>query len=309
MEKMKILKRIIFAAILAGCLINLAKAQTMKVPDDLNTKVSGKTSVTYIDLLRKVFPDAQPHKVLSGYWQATVNQKLRNLFDERTTQIFPHPILPEVKLIVEQKLETRNQGNKVLWLIITVTGKSVENQEHEYYEYVMAAYHVSEKSADLIDAAYVNTNDHGGFADGGHVSPRGKIAVAPGYEAVIVYNWTQVSLGENAFSLVDLGEHGFRVMLKEFGLVYDTRCGSNFVESARVRTLKTSVGGYRNLEVMVTLERSYENENGDGVVLEWRKYFRYVFAWQPGKQIYKAIINRDKQRVALAKKHNSCGDQ
>lgn len=291
------------------CCAGFSAAQTGDIPENLNTPLSARTKVTYLDLVRKVFPDAQSGEERPGYLKAASHIPLRYLFGQSLPDIFKPNMYGEILVELEEKMETINDREKVLWLLMGAFEKS-DGSPSNGGNRILAAFRVSATGAELIDAASVKTDDRTSLSnEDSWFSGKPKLMLVPRREAVVVYNMMQVTMGEPSFSIVGIGEKGFKVLLNQFDLHIDGRCGRYIEETANIRALKNSTSGYRNIEVVVTSEIGAGDEDAKGAgtnTVEWRRHYRYVFAWQKSSGEYEAIVDPGKARRAAHKRFNPC---
>ena len=266
----------------------------------LQDTVSGQTRVTYLDLLKKVFPDVEMDEKQAKLARAKNKIPLRNLFGQELPEIYNSQMLGELEIGVTGKAETASGREKLLWLTIGVGDKGNETC-FVCGNTLLAAYRVRQTDAELIDAASVKTGAMTTLA------PTPKLKLAPQSEAVVVYNEENTNIGTISFSIVEVGAKGFRVLLKEFEGNIIFKCGYYIHELPRIRLLKNSVGGYRQIEVLVKTESGFYN-TGDSETVEKRGQFRYVFNFQPRAQKYKAVINPERERRVFFKKNRPCMD-
>lgn len=278
------------------------------IPEDLTSKISGKTSVTYLDLVRKVFPDAEAD-LNSDYLWARTRIELRPLFGQELPEIYRADMEGRLLIGVREKMETVNGRDRVFWLLMGAFEES-DGTPSNGGNRVLAAFRIGKDKAELIDAATVKIGDNTSLSrlDTTFKGPE-KFNLATGRQAVGIYNSMQITTAQTNFSLVDIDKNRFRVLLNDFDIWLDNRCGRFVDESARINVLKTSTGGYKNIEIIVKTEigSGDSDERGAGTdTVEWYRHYRYVFAWQPRDGSYKPVIDPGKRRSAALKRFNPC---
>ena len=264
----------------------------------LQDTVSSQTRVTYLDLLKKVFPDVAMDEKQAKLARAKNKIPLRNLFGQELPDIYNSRMLGELEIGVTGKAETVSGREKLLWLTIGVNDKGNETC-FICGNTLLAAYRVRQTDAELIDAASVKTGAMTTFA----ATP--KLKLAPQSEAVVIYNEENANIATLTQSIVEVGEKGFRVLLNEFEGNIIFKCGYYIQELPRLRLLKKSVGGYRQIEILVKTESGFYG-TGDSETVEKRGQFRYVFNFQPRAQKYKAVVNPERSRRIFFKKNSPC---
>lgn len=301
MNKRAFLQKLLAASILIVCASFCCAAQIGFRDTVLQAPVSPRTEVTYLELLRKVFPDVQMDEKQAKLARAKNKIPLRNLFGQELPEIYNSQMLGELQVGITGKMETISGRDKILWLLIGVSGKNEQESCFVCGNMLLAAYRIRKTDADLIDAASVKTAGLTAFA----ATP--KLSVAPRRAAVVVYNEEQVNIATSTYSIVAVGEKGFDVLLKEFDENRISKCGYYINEESRFRLLKKSVGGYRQIEITVKTESGMD-DTADSETIDQRGFFRYVFSWQPRTRQYRAAINPERARKAFFKKHRPCMD-
>jgi hypothetical protein len=298
----KVSKTFFVSLLLAGCVVLTAAEDTW------SKKVSAKTNITYLDLVRKVFPDARfktkDSELLVASDKIPLKNPLKIIYDGK----FFRQMRGQMSLKLDEKLETMSGGEKVLWLLIGVVTERDKSEMINVYspdtdEYsILAAYRIGENTAQLIDAADVKNNSTTSFTESYLFDSRhSKLAITPRREAVLIYNYNNAALGTDSFALIDFDKNGFRVILNEFHLKRDDRCDSFFDDRAKIKLLQETMNGYRKIEVLVSIEKGY------GDITIWRRRFRYMFAWNPRTSSYQAIVNPEKRRDTTRRKRGGCG--
>lgn len=298
MNKLSILQKLFLGSALIASSAVFCAAQTYGLEIKLDRAVSRQTNVTYLDLLKKVFPDARIDETQPALAHAKEKIPLRNLFGQETSEFLKSRMLGELEVGVTGEEQTLNGREKLFWLMIGVADKGETCDICG--NTLLAVYRLRKTDAELIDAAAVKTSGRTSFAE------TSKLRLAPAREAVVTFNSTSVSMGSNSYSIVAVGEKGFAVLLNEFEENFKYKCGTFVYEEVSVRPLKTSAGGYRSLEIIIKAENGWEGD-GDKEVIENRRRFRYVFNWQPRRAVYKAAIDPGKQRRAFFKRHGCDG--
>lgn len=297
MNKRAFIRKLILASILVIC-GTLGSAAQVRIPEiKLRDTVSRGSQVSYLELIKKVFPDAQMNEAKAELARAKNKRPLRNLLIKELDDFFRWRMTGELDIAVTASTETVNGREKLLWLLIGVseTGEECEICGNT----ILAAYRVRKTDAELIDAASVKTSSFVSFSE----TP--KITLAPQREAVVIYNEDSTNMKTNFYSIIAPGDKGFDVLLKEFEESSIYKCGYYIEETARFRPLKTSVGGFRQLEVTVKSESGWYEDEGK---VEKRGAFRYVFSWQPREKKYKAVANPEKARNVFFKKNSPCSE-
>lgn len=288
--------RLFFCLLIAVLCCSSAAAQKIEYVFDLTDKASAKSNVTYIELLEKIFPGIRLHEEAKSTAVAQKSIAIRHLFGEYKDKIYQ-----DIDVNVGSAMETVNGNEKLLWLIVDATEKKDDNCGNCGIR-LLAAFRVKKEVAEMIDVADVKTEDQVTFADERHT-----LELSPRIQSVIICDYTQLAYGEEKYSIVSVNQNGFDVVLKQFTLRKGWFCGSALQELIKFRALKTATRNFRKFEIRITTEAGFDIEE-ENPRPEWRRKFRYVFAWQPAAQKYKAIINPVKQHEAAYKKYKPCKD-
>lgn len=295
MNKRVILRKLFLASILITSATLGGAAQIWSPEIKLMDKVSPQSQANYLDLIKKVFPDAQMDATKAEIARAKNKIPLRNLLIKEPDASFKAKMLGELDVAVTASIETVNGREKLLWLLIGVSDKGEDCDSCG--NTILAVYRVGKTGAELIDAASVKTKEIVSFPE---IS---KVPIASQREAVVIYNNERTNIATDSYSIVMLGDKGFDVLLKEFEETAIYKCGAFIAETTSFRPLKASVGGLRRLEVLVKTETgSY----GDEETVDQRRTFRYVYNWQPRAQKYVAVINPEKARRTFFNKNKAC---
>lgn len=247
--------------------------------------------VSNLDLIRKIFPDAQVKKGEPETATALQAIPLRNLFGGDEKHLDGALSLD----ITGRRLETLDGRRKILWLLIKVSQPDKPDCD-ECSKKILAAFDVSPANAELIDAANVLTSFDAEF-DG----ERPKLRIAPRREAVVVWNFSHTSLEGDAFSVVAADKDGFKILLDQFKVGRNYSCDKWYEEETSLRLLKTAAGGgFRGIEILVKTKGGTGWYDFPKVKISRR--FRYVFGWQTRGQKYEALVNPETERRALLKR-------
>lgn len=271
-------------------------------------KVSKQTNITYLDLVKKIFPEAKLVKIPNSESEDLIAPKsvpIRNLFGEQSEKIYENQ-----KLVIAERLLTKNGNEKLLWLIIGLNG--INDKCGNCSTNLLASFRVKKDEAEILDVAEIGEGDLIGFGGSEYslVAAQKKLEVLPNHEAVVFYNIQGTALGSDEYSIVAIDEKGFHLILNPFYLEHNTQCGGGFSEDIRFRLLKSSVSKYPKLEVIVTTYSSYEDEP-ESAKPEFIRSFHYYHNWKSTEEKYIASGNFktiDKNRKAFHRKiKEGCG--
>lgn len=311
MKKIIILQKLFWVPVLIVCSTVFCAAQADYYPAaDLNNKISRISNVTYLDLMRKIFPDAVIDETDKSLAHAAEKIPVRDLPGISPEKEVPNDRMEgELYMRVEGALKSRYENETIRWLIFSAVGEKYKKYVNSGH-HILAVFRVKPTGAELIDAATVKKNDYVWFADSmtkpDMISSRAQLMIRPRREAVFIYTRATTNGGSPAFSLIELKENKVNVVLSEFDMWRDHECSYSIYETGRTRLLKSSTAGYRRLEITVATEKSNDKEGYP--ITDWQGRYRYVFAWNPESQSYKAVINPDKRRRAVLNRYDPCKD-
>lgn len=287
-----ILRMLFFVLMMAVfCCGSMAAQKTLGWQLDLSKKATGTSNVTYADLVKKIFPDLRKREENNI---ATKSIPLHHLFGIYTNEVYER----EMKIEVRDGIETISGDEKLLWLIISATEAKVQKDLNIR---LLAAFRIKKDYAEMIDVADVVTGSDAAFFD-----ERPVLEISRRYQAVVINDFANHTYEDENFSIVTVNQNGFNVVLSQFVLRHDLACDNSLMEELKFRLLKKNVGNFRNIEIRVKTTDININALEAGMKPRWTRRFRYVFAWQPDVQKYKAIVDPFKQRRAAYKKYSGC---
>jgi len=286
-----------------------ATAQTRGSEIKFQDPVSLRSRVTYLDLAKKIFPAATTDETEQSLARSAGKIPVREL-----PGIVPETDVPtdrmegELFIRIEGVLQARQDNEKLWWVIFSAVGEKYKKYVYQGH-HILAVFRVHRREAELIDAATVKKNDYLWFGDNklatDRISERAQLEIKPRREAVFIYTRARTNGGSPAFSLVELKGGKLNVVLSEFDLWRDHRCGYGIYETARTRLLNAPANVYRPIEIRVTTEKSRE----DSRYPFWRGRYRYLYVWQRRAQKYMTVVNSDKRRRAALNRYDPCNEK
>lgn len=298
------MRKLLFTLMLLALGATSITAQKIEWQSDFKAKVTSASTVTYLDLAKKIFPDAQLDEKQASTVNATESVPLRHLFEKWEAESYKG----KLSIGVEELTQTVNGNEKLLWLIFSSVNSAGSKEEFcsDCSKYILAAFRLSANDAEMIDAANILTeyNDRAGFWE-----EKSKVEIKPRYESVVIANTASLGISSDNFSIVSVNQKGFNVLVNAFSISRDTNCGFGYEEELRLRLIKSAGGEFRTIEMTVTTssyEESDEEEESNKVYKpRFSRKFRYLFVWKPQDQKYKAMTNPkllDKKREAIYRK-------
>lgn len=262
--------------------------------ENLNAKTAKESKISYLDLIRKIFPDARIEPDANNIAVAANSIPLRHLFGKGEKRFDGGESLT---MDITRRLETIDGRGRVLWLLVNVA-RPIRPDCEDCTEKVLAAFRVSSTNAELIDAARILTGFDAGF-DG----ELPILKIAPDREAIVLWNFAYTYLEGDALSVITIDhQNKFGVLIRQFevGRNYRWDCDKWYEEDALVTLAKAARAGFRDIAISV------ETKGGSGEYdfpkVKTVRRFGYLFRWQPGTQKYEAVINPEVNRRALVKR-------
>jgi hypothetical protein len=255
-----------------------AQAQREVSVDRFDAPVATNSRLTYLDLIRKVFPDVQAEGDQVGA-QAGKTIALRHLFGDYRERIFEG----EMNINSTSVLRIRNSGEEQLLLLLNVSGADAALFQWGGMS-VLALFSI-ERGVTLLDAVDVQADRFTFFAERQAV-----LGIHPRHDAVLLVNH-HFNSGDSylAYSLVSVVNNRLKDVFAEMPLlVGDNHCGTNFTETPHFKVLRDSRSGYRRLRLSIKLLKKADDANCERRTKGYTKYFNYTLVWQPSLKRYVA---------------------
>ncbi|MGB9179794.1 MAG: hypothetical protein WCB68_11165 [Pyrinomonadaceae bacterium] len=251
-----------------------AQAQVKSV-ENLREPVVGGRATTYLDLLKKIFPDAADRE------ESIVAQRsipMRHLFGKRyhEAEIFEG----EMKFSGLDALWVSDEGKKRLLLFLTMDG----NEVFDWNESGLLALFAPEQEFKLLDVADVKTDRFSGFWE----TPL--IPIGPHKDAAMIANYHHnSSQGYMGVSLVSVERDRLKVVFDFPTVLRLNDCATKFDQYASVKPVENSGGARRNIRVDIKVvgERD-DKEDCQTKLSGYTRHYRAVLFWDQAKREYRA---------------------
>ena len=255
-----------------------AQAQRASSVNRFDEAVAPNSRITYLDLIRKVFPEASVEGDQSGA-QAGKTIALRHLFGDYRERIFEG----EMNINSTSVLRIRNGREEQLLLLLDVSGEDAALFQWGGMS-VLALFSI-ERGIRLLDAVDVQADRFTFFAE-----KQTALRIHPQQDAVLIVNH-HFNSGDAylAYSLLSVVNNRLKDVFAEMPLlVGDNHCGTNFTETPHFKVVRDSRSGYRRLRLSIRLLKKADEPNCERRTKGYTKYFNYTLVWQPSRQKYVA---------------------
>jgi hypothetical protein len=255
-----------------------ASAQTVINLDGFEASVPGNSRITYLDLVRKVFPDAR-EKEDGGGLQAGKSVAISHLFGDYKERL----IEGVMSIDGASALRIKNGGGHQLLLLIEVSSR--DDALFQWGGMSVLALFSTAGEAKLLDAVDVRADRFTFFAE-----QQPLLRIHPERDAVLVVNH-HFNSGDGylAYSLIAFVDNRLKDVFEEMPLlVGDNHCGTNFTETPRFKVLNNPAGGYSRLRLTITLRKEAGGPTCERPTKGYTRYFNYLLAWQPSRKRYVA---------------------
>lgn len=262
-----------FATLVCLILIFLAVARAQA--QNVWTPVVEGREATYLDLLKKIFPDAT-EKEDSIVAQQSV--PVRHLFGKRYHE--EETFEGEMKLSSFDAQWVRDDGKKRLLLFVTMDG----NEVFDWNESGLLALFAPERDFQLLDVADVKTDRFSGFWE----TPL--ITTGKQKDAAMIANYHHNSnQGYMGVSIVSVERDRLKAVFDLPTVLRLNDCAAKFDQYASVKPLRSSSGARRNIRVDIKVVGERDDKEDCKTKLSgYTRHYRAVLYWDGAKQKYRA---------------------
>jgi hypothetical protein len=248
--------------------------------ENFQTPLSDDSPVTYLDLVKKVFPDARADTLTGA--EADKSIELDHLFGDYRKRVFEG----DMSINRASVLRIRNSGASQLLLLLDVS-----SEDGSFFQWggmsVLALFSV-DQGMRLLDAVDVQADRFTFFPEKQQV-----LRIHPHQDAVLIVNH-HFNSGDSylAYSLIAFVDNRLRDVFAKMPLLTgDNHCGTNFTETPHFTVLTAPLKGHRNLLLKIRLRKL-----ADGAACERRepafaRDFDYLLVWRPALNAYVASRN------------------
>jgi hypothetical protein len=259
---------------------------------DLNQKVIAGRSVSYLQLIKKVFPKIEVPGSGIGIGSPQSTIPLRGIDGDYRDTSFDGEM--DIQRCAE--VQVARGGKRDTLLLINVTGRGDEFPWGGIS--VLALFQLSPEPR-LIDAVDVQADRFTGFWESTPV-----VKIAADADAVVIDNsHFNSSQGYRILSLIAPVKERLKVIYNMPTLLNMNVCGGNFDETPTLSTAKTGRNGYRIINVGVLFNKKPDPEGCEKQTRPYRKQYSTTLTWDARKQQY-ADVRGGLQRLASFNESN-----
>ena len=243
---------------------------------DPRSAVRAGTGITYLDLLRRVFPDAT-YDATKQEVRAHKSVAIRNIADGHQ----PTALQSDITLSYLSPRWIKSDGRPVLLLAINVAAEDAnEATPYEGETMILGAFDV-ETSTRLIDALEVQTDRFTSLWDTQPV-----VHLSSDHDALVVHN-THWNAGESydQYTLVFLGNGTFGV-ISDITLYSTLGCGTNYTETPDYAAVQHAGRAYPDVRLLVTLKKMSDGDECDHRTAGFTRTYTATYTWDAKKREY-----------------------
>ena len=278
----------LFWASLALITPSLTYAQVSSVTN-YQDAVGGGTKTTYLELLRKIFPDVEISAAGGLDDAAAIAHKtipLNHLMGDYKGKIYEG----EMKIESIERLPSQAQSQGQLLLLVHVFGPDLFN----WGKISVLALFQLEPTPRLLDAGDVQADQSTSFWD-----EKPHLRISTQEDAVIVasdhHNSSQSYL---SLSLIATGGNKLRMIFDLPPLLNGNDCGNTFSQTPSVNVLREARGAHFNLLVKVKMVKEPDAESCQKRTRGYTRYYQSLLVWNPVKRQYES---RDRGLAQLSR--------
>lgn len=248
---------------------------------DYRSPVRDGTKTTYLDLLRKIFPDVEMGSGDAQDATAHTSIPLNHLSGDYRGKVYRGEMrISGVYSPVDQR---RNRGQ----LLLLVQAHSDDGELFNWGDISVLALFQLEPTVKLLDAADTQGDRFTSFWEEQPI-----LALSPQQDAVIIasshHNSNQEYLG---LTLISAENNRLRTIFELPTLLNTNGCGNNFSQTPSIIVLKGSKGARSNLSVQVKLVKERDDESCEKRIAGYTRYYRALLVWNSSKGMYQATGN------------------
>jgi hypothetical protein len=237
--------------------------------------VGGGRKTTYLDLLRKIFPDAEM-ETGPGIDTAVAHRTipLSHLFGDYKGKVYEG----EMKIEQIERLQAKGQNSGHLLLLVHALGPEIFSWDKIS---VLALFQL-EPSFKLLDAGDVQADQFTSFWE-----EKPQLQIGPQHEAVIVESDHHNS-SQSYLSLTMIATEGGKLKTAfDFPtLLHGNDCGNTFSQTPSVSVMKDVTGAHYNIMVKVKLVKEPDDESCEKRTRGYTRYYESLLVWNSAKRRY-----------------------
>jgi hypothetical protein len=239
---------------------------------DLTSHVQSDSQTTYLDLLRKLFPDIHADST------AHTTIPIRSISEPRKREPLTGDITFDFK-----PYWFRSEGRRLLLLWVDLKSDEANVGTPYEGEAVVLAVYSLEPSARMLDAMEVKTDRFTGF-----LKDRAALPLDRRNDAFVIYS-THWNAGESYMSIETLFVDAGRLKTIASLFIYETQgCGANFTEAPSFRAAADPGRKYPKVFVKVKLKKGADEDGCEPPSRGYTKYFQGLYRWDASKGRYES---------------------
>jgi hypothetical protein len=243
---------------------------------DPRSAVKTGSRTTYLDLLRRLFPDAA-YDTAKQEVHAHRSVKIRNVVEGQE----PTELDSDITISNLAPTWIKNNGQSVLLVLITVAAKDAnEATPYEGETTILAAFDV-ETEIRLIDALEVQTDRFAGLWE-----KQPLLHLSNDHDAVVVHN-THFNAGESydAYTVLFLDSGTFSV-ISDITLLSTQGCGASYTETPAYLTVPRAGRAYPDVNLRVTLTKAADGKECQRRTAGFTRAYAATYTWDAKKHAY-----------------------
>src|SRR5262245_62059204 len=267
----RVMRRLLAAltVIATICAAMAAGAGAVPQSPDPRSAVRAGSGITYLDLLRRLFPDAA-YDTAKEEVRAHKSVKIRNIAEGQE----PTELESDITISGVAPTWMKSHGRPVLLLVIDVSAADAnEATPYEGETTILAAFDV-EAEVRQIDAIEVQTDR---FADLWEKQPLVHLSTED--DAVVVHN-THFNAGESydAYTLLFLDGGTFTV-ISDLTLFNTQGCGVSYTETPAYTAVPRKGRAYPDVALRVTLKKAADGPECDRRTAAFTRSYTATYSW------------------------------
>lgn len=256
-----------------------AHAQVSRVTD---YKGAVRNGITYLDLLRKIFPDVEMD---SGEGQdaalAQTSVPLNHLFGDYKNKAY------RGKMRITDVFSPGDQSRSRGQLLLLVRAQSDDGELFNWGDMNVLALFQLEPTVRLLDAADTQADRFAGFWE-----EQPLLSVSPQHKIVVIANQhSNSSQGYLVLTLVSAENNKLRTIFELPTLLNRNECGGRFTQTPIISVMSRGRSARPNLSVEVKLVKEPDDESCEKRTKGYTQYYRALLVWNSAKRMYESRGN------------------
>lgn len=255
-------KKIIFVCSFLLIIVCQAQAQP-----DYSKKISKNSKITYLDLLRQIFPD------LKEDGTAHKAEEIRTSIDSDEVETYEQPM----QIFASPNWINTEKGRRLL-MTIKVTGE--EHNDFMWGELNLIALYDNSPKPRLLDVVDVSADRENYYSGEFLVNPKLNLTM---------YEFSHLNAGEDFhyYAFFYAKDDKIRQTLQELPFLYTgTTCQARIDETGKISTVPNWKSGYRDIVFKIKATGKRFAEDCETVKSKTVKNFVFRMSWQKGKYRY-----------------------